>query len=652
MLLPYRLRLALLLAGLAALGARAQSVGIGTPTPSAGAALEIASPANNSGLLIPRLSAAQRAAIAAPPQGLLVYQTDGTAAGGPQTGFWYFAGSPAAWTFFSPTGVGDNLGNHLATQPLSLQANALTGTGASIGTAVGLGIRADGGLNMGQNTAGNDLFIGYQAGQVSVPINSYQGVGNQFIGYQSGAATTTGSYNLFEGGLSGLVNTNGYFDVFLGYQAGTANTLGAGNVFSGYGSGYSNTTGDNNVFTGFHSGYTNTTGSHNTALGASSGPSIPTLTNATAIGYQAQVSQNNSLVLGGTGGDAVSVGIGITAPLATLDVLRGTASFGTAAFRGTDRISHFNYATSEDTYIRGGKATSNVLLNDKGGNVGIGLASPRATLDVLRGTAPLGTAIFRGTNRISHFNYAVNEDTYIRGGKPTSNVLLNDDGGNVGIGTATPQATLEVLRGTAPFGTAVFRGTARITYFNYGTLEATYIRGGKATSNVLINDNGGNVGIGTASPAYLLDVAGTIRCTGFLNTSDARFKQHVRPLAGALAGVRALRPVRYDWNALGQQHGGTAGTEQVGLLAQEVEQVYPELVSTDAQGYKAVNYAQLTPVLIGAIKELAARNASLETRNATLETYVAADHASLLTLQAQMARLLGEAAPASAQARK
>jgi hypothetical protein len=39
----------------------------------------------------------------------------------------------------------------------------------------------------------------------------------------------------------------------------------------------------------------------------------------------------------------------------------------------------------------------------------------------------------------------------------------------------------------------------------------------------------------------------------------------------------------------------------VGLLAQEVEQVYPELVSTDAQGYKAVNYAQLAPVLIEAL---------------------------------------------------
>jgi cell division protein FtsB len=117
--------------------------------------------------------------------------------------------------------------------------------------------------------------------------------------------------------------------------------------------------------------------------------------------------------------------------------------------------------------------------------------------------------------------------------------------------------------------------------------------------------------------------------------------------------VLALRGVRYEWNALGVQHGGTAGAGQVGLIAQEIEAIYPELVSTDAQGFKAVNYAQLTPVLIEALKELAARNAALEAQAATLAARAAAlearaaqaeaGHASLLTLQARVARLLGEA---------
>lgn len=66
-------------------------VGIGAPTPAAKAALKIK--ASDKGLLIPRLSAGQRAAITSPPQGLMVYQADGPASGGAQTGFWYCAGT-------------------------------------------------------------------------------------------------------------------------------------------------------------------------------------------------------------------------------------------------------------------------------------------------------------------------------------------------------------------------------------------------------------------------------------------------------------------------------------------------------------------------------------------------------------------------------
>ena len=65
----------------------------------------------------------------------------------------------------------DNLGNHTATQALNLQTNALTGTGASLPAGVlGVGIRADGGLNLGQYTAGNSL---YGHVDVSAPAEFY-----------------------------------------------------------------------------------------------------------------------------------------------------------------------------------------------------------------------------------------------------------------------------------------------------------------------------------------------------------------------------------------------------------------------------------------------------------------------------------------------
>ena len=183
-----------------------------------------------------------------------------------------------------------------------------------------------------------------------------------------------------------------------------------------------------------------------------------------------------------------------------------------------------------------------------------------------------------------------------------------------------------------------------------GLLNGTATVGGHANglgawAPLALNPGGGNVGIGTNAPAYTLDVNGNINARGFVLAnglalfSDRRFKQHIRPLGGALAAVLALRGVRYEWNALGVQHGGKAGAPQVGLLAQELEKLYPELVATGADGYKAVNYAQLAPVLIEAIKEQQAQIEALKAQVATQ----AADHASLLTMQAQLARLLGEA---------
>ena len=169
------------------------------------------------------------------------------------------------------------------------------------------------------------------------------------------------------------------------------------------------------------------------------------------------------------------------------------------------------------------------------------------------------------------------------------------------------------------------------------------LNGAGAVAVMSWDQSNGNVGIGTTNPAYKLDVAGTIRGNN-VAVSDARFKQNVRPLTGALAAVLALRGVRYTWNALGVQHGGTAEAEQVGVLAQELEKLYPELVSTDAQGYKAVNYAQLAPILIEALKEQQRLIETLQAQAATQQT----DHATLLTMQAQLRRLLSAASPGTA----
>lgn len=107
-------------------------------------------------------------------------------------------------------------------------------------------------------------------------------------------------------------------------------------------------------------------------------------------------------------------------------------------------------------------------------------------------------------------------------GVPSSNAdgierMRIDANGNIGIGTTTPTATLELVRGNGSGGTAVFRGTERYTHINYSTEEDTYIRGGKFNSNIYLNDNGGNVGIGTISPNALLSFGALIPGSNVIN---------------------------------------------------------------------------------------------------------------------------------------
>ncbi|MDA9809958.1 shufflon system plasmid conjugative transfer pilus tip adhesin PilV [Flavobacteriales bacterium] len=95
--------------------------------------------------------------------------------------------------------------------------------------------------------------------------------------------------------------------------------------------------------------------------------------------------------------------------------------------------------------------------------------------------------------------------------------MLFVDGSNnkVGIGTATPGSKLQVN------GESRFKGTDRVSHFNYSTAENTYIRGGKTNSNVFINDNGGKVGIGTTSPSHPLDVVGAVHCSDWFRSTGS-----------------------------------------------------------------------------------------------------------------------------------
>jgi hypothetical protein len=114
------------------------------------------------------------------------------------------------------------------------------------------------------------------------------------------------------------------------------------------------------------------------------------------------------------------------------------------------------------------------------------------------------------------------------------------------------------------------------------------VTNGWEASSVLTND-GTDVAISGD-----LTVNGTI-----INPSDMRLKKNITTLTGVLGKLNCLRGVRYEFK---DQQKYAVGP-QVGVIAQELQRVFPELVTQGADGYLAVNYSQLTGVLIQAIKE-------------------------------------------------
>lgn len=101
----------------------------------------------------------------------------------------------------------------------------------------------------------------------------------------------------------------------------------------------------------------------------------------------------------------------------------------------------------------------------------------------------------------------------------------------------------------------------------------------------------------------------SIQVKNVYNYSDARAKTNIQPLANCMSGLKKLRTYSYKFKDEGTaakaytlRKGGHG--KEYGLLAQEVEKVFPNLVVTDNEGKKLINYTELIPVLINAVQQL------------------------------------------------
>ena len=133
------------------------------------------------------------------------------------------------------------------------------------------------------------------------------------------------------------------------------------------------------------------------------------------------------------------------------------------------------------------------------------------------------------------------------------------------------------------------------------SMEIWNVSSGAPFLPMVIKGNG-NVGIGTSTPSEKLNVAGNILATGTITPSDQRFKKNIELISEPIRKLMQLNGVTYQYRADEFPGRGFDNRQQVGVIAQDVEKILPQLVSTDGQGYKAVDYPKLIPLLIEAIK--------------------------------------------------
>jgi len=279
--------------------------------------------------------------------------------------------------------------------------------------------------------------------------------------------------------------------------------------------------------------------------------------------------------------------------------------------------------------ITSGTIGGSTVMNTSGniitsGNIGIGRTSPAAKLDVngqmilnadnswvtggirfRNSTGSVDGAIVQGMNGAMNYR-APNSDgaaghIFLSGGG-SSNLMVIRNNGNIGIGTTSPTNRLSVVGGIDQSG-------------------------GNTTFNNSLSNAQGNMGIGTGgfsnaklyiksdqdytayieqtvSTKFAIYALGKVGGTnGWFIVSDVRYKKNIEPLTNSISKVSQLEGVKYDFRTDEFEQLRFNESRQIGLIAQQVRDILPEVVSEDAQGYLSVDYSSIVPVLIEAIKE-------------------------------------------------
>ena len=482
--------------------------------------------------------------------------------------------------------------------------------------------------------------------------------GNSFVIDTAGYLTTTGS-NDFDIGTNSTsrIKIKGGGNVGIGTTNPTEKlVVQDGKVLAGH----TNTRGY-----GFHdlSNYTYTANTGRLSL-VSNGTEAVSIDSSQNVGIGTTSPQQKldtpNIIISGS-----SIAASYRANATLMDNLGGVARFYSLGPNTTTGGSYqFNSLSSNATAGAGAVMT---ILNS--GNVGIGTTAPTNKLHIQGsqatvysstdsgGQASAGTTINNtntsgNTNNFSQLlftvgtnNNSVSRIVAIRSGSDASDLafvgkstagvaeyMRIKSGGNVGIGINNPSALLEVRKGSISGQIAKFSAINPHVVIESSTAgnavlhlkpNATSSKSGqfKVTAGNGYNFRWSNDASGTAETAYMdldtsttgggdLTVKGDVIAYG--SPSDKKYKENIKPIESALDKAMQLQGVTFDWK---DSESILEIKEDIGFIAQDVQEVLPELVRDNGKGNLSLRYQGITPILLEAIKELKAEIEELKLNN-------------------------------------
>ena len=418
----------------------------------------------------------------------------------------------------------------------------------------------------GDTSSGNSIL------GANAAISLRKADNNSIFGNFAGIGLVDGNENVLSGYLSGLGDTSNY-SIAIGSIAGSR---GNENIFIGHRAGGSliNTlSSTNSVYVGSMAGYFRHS-SNTVLLGYNSNLLIDGLDNATAIGANARVDVSNAMVLGNSN---VNVGMGVTTPTHAKLTLYADAASGTP-------LSIFGYGQNGISIQQNWPTIGYNQYRD--------LASANSAKYMGNGYAWVNT-MEPSTGNI-YWNSMPFGTPNATGGTETNRMTLTNSG-FLGLNNSSPHAVIQVDNQLNNRRIVLWEQNNNSTeFFGFG------INSGVLRYQVP-NANSGNAHVFYAANSTLLSIFGNGNATlaGTLTQlSDARLKKDIIPIKNALAGLNKLNAYNYYWI------DETKDKDlQTGLLAQEVEQVYPQLVKKNNDGLLSVNYSGFIPLLIKGMQE-------------------------------------------------